>query len=58
MSNLMVGKNRKEFPQTRELLTIQFRNSKHFVLHEHGLPNPITEEEFFLGSLFKKSQSG
>ena len=46
--------NLKEFPQTMELSTIQFGSFKPAFLHEHGLPNLVTQEEFFLGRFFDK----
>jgi len=40
--------------QTRGLSLIQFRSLKPFVLHEHRLPNPATQERSFIVNVFDK----
>ena len=42
------------FCQIRGLSIIQFRSLGPFVLYEHGLPNPATQERSFLASVFNK----
>jgi len=43
--------------QTKGLSLIQFRSLEPFVLYEHGLPNPATQERSFLVNVFDKLTS-